>query len=136
MAEDDVPKIEAPAEEVKAEPQAAPPSVPVEAVAEQVLMQTAAPPEAVAEQVLSQTATPPEAVAEQVLSQTATPPEAAAEQVLLRQQRRRRLHRHLSLHRQSARTPQPAHDRASAGLGRAAAAHRGRGQDIRRLSRG
>ena len=76
MAEDDVPKIEAPAEEVKAEPQAAPPSVPVEAVAEQVLMQTAAPPEAVAEQVLSQAAPPPEAVAEQVLSQAATPPEA------------------------------------------------------------
>jgi putrescine transport system ATP-binding protein len=77
MAEDDVPKIEAPAEEVKAEPPAAPPSVAPETVAEQVLMQTAAPPEAVAEQVLLQAATPPEAVLEQVLSQTATPPEAA-----------------------------------------------------------
>ena len=78
MAEDDAPKIEGPAEEVKAEPQAAPSRAwRRRTVAEQVLLQTAAPPEAVAEQVLSQTAAPPEAVLEQVLSQTATPPEAA-----------------------------------------------------------
>jgi putrescine transport system ATP-binding protein len=61
MAEEEVPKIAAPVEEVKAEPQAAPPGVAPETVAEQVLMQTAAPPEAVLEQVLSQTATPPQA---------------------------------------------------------------------------
>jgi putrescine transport system ATP-binding protein len=58
MAEDDVPKIAGPAEEVKAEPQ----SVPVESVAEQVLSQAATPPQSIAEQVLSQAATPPEAV--------------------------------------------------------------------------
>ena len=53
MAEDDVPKIEVSSEEVKGEPQAAPaPTVSPEAVAEQVLSQTAAPPEAMAEQVL------------------------------------------------------------------------------------
>jgi putrescine transport system ATP-binding protein len=77
MAEEDAPKIEVPVEEVKDEPQAAPPSVAPETVAEQVLMQTAAPPEAMAEQVLSQAARPPETVAEQVSPQTATPPEAA-----------------------------------------------------------
>jgi putrescine transport system ATP-binding protein len=77
MAEEDAPKIEGSAEEVKAEPPAAPPSVAPETVAEQVLMQAATPPEAVAEQVPSETTAPPEAVLEQVLSQTATPPEAA-----------------------------------------------------------
>src|SRR5215472_12575918 len=46
MAEEEDQKIETPAEEVKAEPQAAPsPSVPPEAVAEQVLLQPATPPE-------------------------------------------------------------------------------------------
>jgi putrescine transport system ATP-binding protein len=63
MVEDDIPKIEAPVEEVKAEPQAA--AAPTVA------------PEAVAGQVSSQAATPAEAVAEQVLLQAATPPEAA-----------------------------------------------------------
>jgi putrescine transport system ATP-binding protein len=62
MAEDDVPKIEAPVEEVKTDQQAAPqPSAPVQSIAEQVLSQTATPPEAVAEQVLAQAARPPEA---------------------------------------------------------------------------
>jgi putrescine transport system ATP-binding protein len=62
MAEDDVPKIEAPSGEVKAEPQPVlPPSIPPETILDQVLSQTATPPEAVAEQVLLQTATPPEA---------------------------------------------------------------------------
>jgi putrescine transport system ATP-binding protein len=43
MAEEDAPKIDA-KEEVKAEPQAAPSGVALEAVAEQVLLQTATPP--------------------------------------------------------------------------------------------
>jgi putrescine transport system ATP-binding protein len=60
MAEEDAPKIEAPVEEMKAEPA---PAVAPEAVAEQVLSEAATPPQSVAEQVLMQAATPPEAVA-------------------------------------------------------------------------
>jgi len=47
MAEEDVPKIDAPADEAKAEPQAvaSPPSVAPEAMAEEILLQAATPPE-------------------------------------------------------------------------------------------
>jgi putrescine transport system ATP-binding protein len=67
MAEDDIPKIEMPAEEIKAEPKVEPKAVP-----------SSLPPESILEQVLSQAATPPEVVAPQVLRQAATPPQPSA----------------------------------------------------------
>jgi putrescine transport system ATP-binding protein len=70
MADEEPPKIEAPAEAVKAEPQAAPmPSVTPEAVLAQILSETAAPPEAAPPQ--------PAPVAPQPVQ---TPPEAAPTQ--------------------------------------------------------
>jgi putrescine transport system ATP-binding protein len=69
MAEEDVSKIEALADEVKV----APPSAPVQSIAEQVLSQAATPPEAAAEQVLSQAATPPEVASPPAPAETAPP---------------------------------------------------------------
>src|ERR1041385_8631632 len=74
MAEEDISKIEALADEVKAAPQAAPPpSAPVQSVAEQVLSEAAMPPEAVA----SQAATPPEAASPPPVPAETAPPAPA-----------------------------------------------------------
>ena len=74
MAEDDAPKIEAPVEEGKAETQAAPPTAPVEAVAEQVLLQTAAPPEAAPPPPAPEVSPPPPAPTEAALPPPAPAP--------------------------------------------------------------